>query len=86
MEGFCCLLRRGINGGFLSSWWVRGRRGDEILLSHLLFADDTLVFCVASQDHMTYLSWLRMWFEACLGLRFNLDKSELILVGMVHNI
>ena len=30
---------------------------------------------------MTYLSWLLMWFEACSGLRINLDKSELILVG-----
>ena len=27
-----------------------------------------------------------MWFEACSGLRINLEKSELILVGRVHNI
>ena len=35
---------------------------------------------------MTYLSWLLMWFKACSGLRINLEKSELILVGKVHNI
>ncbi|RVW77972.1 hypothetical protein CK203_048254 [Vitis vinifera] len=35
---------------------------------------------------MTYLSWLLMWFEACSGLRINLEKSELILVGRVHGI
>ena len=35
---------------------------------------------------MTYLSWLLMWFEACLGLKINLEKSELILVGRVHDI
>ena len=27
-----------------------------------------------------------MWFEAILGLRVNLDKSELILVGGVENV
>ena len=35
---------------------------------------------------MTYLSWLFMWFEAYSGLRINLEKSELILVGGVHSI
>ena len=35
---------------------------------------------------MTYLSWLLMWFEACSGLKINLEKSELIPVGRVHNI
>ena len=35
---------------------------------------------------MTYLSWLLMWFEACSGLRINLEKSEMIPVGRVHNI
>ena len=27
-----------------------------------------------------------MWFEAILGLRANLEKSELILVGRVENV
>ena len=65
MEVFSCLLRRAISGGYLSGWRVRGRNGEGILISHLLFVDDTLVFCKASQDQMTYLSCLLMWFEAC---------------------
>ena len=65
---------------------MRGRSGEEILISHLLFANDTLMFCEASQDQMTYLSWLLMWFEACSGLRINLEKSELILVRNVLNL
>ena len=44
------------------------------------------MFCEESHDQMTYLSWLLMWFEACSGLRINLEKSELILVGRVHDI
>ena len=26
-----------------------------------------------------------MWFEACSGLKINLEKSELIPIGDVHN-
>ena len=50
MEVFSCLLRRAISGGYLSGWRVRGRSGERILISHLLFANDTLVFYEASQD------------------------------------
>ena len=53
---------------------------------HFLFADDMLVFCEASEDHMAYLNWLLMWFEAISRLNINLDKSEIIPVGMVENL
>ena len=86
MEVFSCLLRRAISEGFLSGWIVRGRSGERILISHLLFEDDMLIFCEEFLDQITYLSWLLMWFEACLGLKINLEKSELIPVGRVHDI
>ena len=54
-------------------------------MSHLLFADDTLVLYGASKDQLLYLSWILMWFEAMSGLRINLDKSELIPMGGVEN-
>ena len=86
MELFSCLMRRAISGGFLSGWRVRGRGGEGILISHLLFADDTLVFCEESQDQLTHLRLFFMWFEACSGLKINLEKSEFIPVGMVNDI
>ncbi|KAJ9682618.1 hypothetical protein PVL29_018523 [Vitis rotundifolia] len=85
MEVFSVFLKRAVEGGFLSGCRVKGRREEGVLISHLLFADDTLVFCNPSQDHLTYLSWLLMWFEAVSGLRINLEKSELIPVGRVEN-
>ena len=60
MEVFSCLLRRAISEGFLYGWRVRGRSGEGLQISHLLFADNTLVFCEESLDQMTYLSWLLM--------------------------
>ena len=55
-------------------------------ITHLLFANDTLVFCEASLEQMVFLSWLLMWFEAISSLRINLDKSEILLVGRVDNV
>ncbi|KAL6320158.1 hypothetical protein AAG906_004667 [Vitis piasezkii] len=76
MEVFSSFLNRAVDNGYISGCQI----------SHLLFADDTLVFCQASQDQLTYLSWLLMWFEAASGMRINLDKSELIPVGRVVDI
>ncbi|RVW48600.1 putative ribonuclease H protein [Vitis vinifera] len=55
-------------------------------ISHLLFANDTIVFCEAKKEDMTYLSWILCWFEAVSRLRINLAKSEIIPVGEVEEI
>ncbi|KAJ9678923.1 hypothetical protein PVL29_020968 [Vitis rotundifolia] len=86
MEAFSRLILRAVRGGFLSGCRIKGRSGVRAEVSHLLFADDTLVFCEASQDQMAHLSWLLMWFEAISGLRINLDKSEILPVGRVENL
>ena len=75
MDVFSAFLQRAVEGGFLSGCKAKGRSEEGVLISHLLFADDTLVFYKPSQDHLTYLSWLFMWFEAVSGLRINLKKK-----------
>ena len=72
--------------GYLLGYKIKERIGDGVSVSHLLFVDDTLVLCEASQDQMTYLSWLLMWFEAISGLRINLDKSEILPIGRAENL
>ena len=56
MEALSCLINRAVRGGFLTGCRLRGRGGNGIQVSHLLFADDTLVFCEDSQDQMVVLS------------------------------
>ena len=85
MEVFSSLLRSVVGGGFVVACKERSRGGEGVQVSHLLFADDTLVFCGASKEQLLYLSWILMWFEVMSGLRINLDKSELISVGSVEN-
>ena len=86
MEALSCLFKRAKEGGVLSGWQLSDRGGARVEITHLLFADDTLVFCEPSIDQVSYLSWLLMWFEAMSGLKVNLDKSEIIAVGRVENV
>ncbi|RVW24673.1 hypothetical protein CK203_082175 [Vitis vinifera] len=86
MEVLSVLITRAIDGGFLSGCRIWGRGRTEMNISHLLFADDTVVFCEAKKEHLTYLNWTLFWFEAASGLRINLDKSEIFPVGEVEEV
>ncbi|RVW61121.1 hypothetical protein CK203_020538 [Vitis vinifera] len=59
-------------------------RGQPVNITHLLFADDTIVFCEAKKESLLYLSWILLWFEAASGLKINLEKSMVIPVGEVE--
>ena len=57
-----------------------------MIVSHLLFAVDTIIFYEARKEQLTALSWILAWFEVSSGLRINLAKSVLIPVGEVEEI
>ena len=50
-------------------------------VSHLLFADDTLIFCEADLEQILILHMILIWFETVSGLKINLGKSELVPLG-----
>ena len=85
MEALSILINKMVEGGFLSGYKLRDRGGNEVQVSHLLFADDTQVFCEDSRDKIMYLSWVLLWFEALSGMRINLDKSSILPVGDEEN-
>ena len=85
METLSCLLNRATGGNYLSGTKFTDGRGEELVISHLLYADDTLLFCKVDRDELKFISWTLMWFEAVLGLKINLNKSEILPIGPVAN-
>ena len=51
-------------------------------MCHILFVEDTFIFCEASQEEVPSRSWIFMWFEANSSLKINLEKSGLIPMAM----
>ena len=58
IEVFSILVDKAASGSFLSGFNLVNRGGEEMQLTDLFFADDTLVFCSDSGDQLAYLSWI----------------------------
>jgi hypothetical protein len=84
MEALRKMITATVDRGLLSSFFV-GSRPPVVNISHLLFADDTLVFC-GTNPNRRYLHVLLLFFEAVFGLKVNLAKSVLVPVGELAGI
>jgi hypothetical protein len=72
--------------GLILGFSVGTREHDRVDVSHLLFADDTLVFCGADASQIGYMGALLVCFEAVSGLKVNLSKSSLVPVGSLDDV
>ena len=86
MEALSYMINRAVEGNYLSGNRIADRRGEELVISHLLYTNDKLLFCEANKDQLKFLSWTLMCFEAVSSLRINLNKSEIIPIGLVGNV
>ena len=57
-----------------------------VWISHLLFANDTILFCDASRDQLLSIRLAMSCFQAFIGLKVNVGKSEIVPVGEVNNL
>jgi hypothetical protein len=62
---------------------VINNHSPPMMVSHLLFANDTLIFCGMDCRQLLYTKCVLLCFEAMLGLKINLGKFELVPVGFV---
>ena len=56
------------------------------MVSHLLFANDTLIFCDVEPTQIANLRAILARFGEASGLSINLGKFELVLLGVVNNL
>jgi hypothetical protein len=86
MEALSRMLYESMRQGLLSGFSVGIRGYEPLVVNHLLFADDTLIFCGAQAEHVRNLRCTFLCFEAVSGLRINLGKSELVPIGEVKDV
>ncbi len=86
MEALNGLMERAVAGGFLEGFSVNNLHSTSLKVSHLLFADDALIFCGANRDQLLYLKGVLLCFEVVSGLHINLGKTEIVPVGLVPEV
>ena len=86
MEVFSRMMKRVEGAGLLHGFRADGRQGGEQCVLHLLFVDDMILFCNVDVEQILHVRMLLLCFQAVTGLKVNVLKSEMILVGEVHNV
>lgn len=75
MEGLSQMLDKAKQLQWIEGFSVGNSSIDSISVSHLLYADDTIIFCGAERSQVQYLNLILLIFEAISGLHINMLKS-----------
>ena len=80
------MLKRVEGAGLIRGFQAVGSQGVGECVSHLLFADDTILFCDVDVQQIFHVQMLLLCFQAVIGLKVNVSKSELVPIGEVNNV
>ena len=86
MEALSRMLDMAVAVGQFLGFSAGSTTSASMMVSHLLFTDDTLIFYDADPNQIVALREILNRFEEVQGLKINLGKSEMVLVGEVHNL
>jgi hypothetical protein len=86
MEALSRMLTAALDQGNLTGFSVGARDSEALVVNHLLFADDTLIFCGAQEEQIRHLRCIFLCFEAAFGLRINIGKSEIVHISVVEDV
>lgn len=77
MEVLSQMIKTAVRSGWIKGFKMEGHSGNNIEISHSLYADDTLLMCEADRNQVLHLSVVLFAFEAVIGLKINLAKSSM---------
>ena len=80
------MLRRVEGAGLIHGFKIESRRGGGECVTHLLFADNTILFCDADVEQIFHIRLLLLSFQAVTGLKVNVHKSEMVPIGEVDDV
>jgi hypothetical protein len=86
MEVWSRMLKQLENEGHIKGFKAGPAKSNGVSISHLLFADDIILFCDVEPSQLMHIRMVLTCFEAVTGLKVNMRKSEMVLVGEVANI
>lgn len=83
LEGFNSMMRIAISNRWIKGFKVSNKTGADMEICHLLYADDTMIFCEAASEQICYIRMILLVFEATSGLSVNWRKSSLFPIKEV---
>ena len=86
MEVLSRILKKTEENNLIRRFQVGAVNSVGVQISHLLFADDTILFCDASREQLLSIRLLLSCFQAFTGLKVHVGKSEIAPVGEVNNL
>ena len=86
MEVLSRLLRKTKESNLIQGFHVGAVNSVGVRISHLLFANDTILFCDASRKQMLSIRLELSCFQAFTDLKANVGKSEIVPIGKVNNL
>ena len=86
MEALSKMFDAFTSRGLITGFSVGSSEQDRISVSHLLFADDTLVLCEACASQIRLIGALLICFEVVSRLKVNLSKSVLVPVSSLSDV
>ncbi|KAG5596686.1 hypothetical protein H5410_037918 [Solanum commersonii] len=83
MEGYNSMMRVATQNNWLKGFKVRNSSGREMQICHLLYADNTIIFCEAKAEQVAFIRMTLVVFEVVSGLLVNWRKSNIFPIKEV---
>ncbi|WMV37954.1 hypothetical protein MTR67_031339 [Solanum verrucosum] len=85
MEGLNNMIKTAKTNRWITGFEVSTNNERSLEVTHLKYADDTLIFCDADEEQLRYLRVILVLFEGMSGLHINWGKSHLYPINLVSN-